>query len=128
LAGFIQQTYNLDREIIRLARDSLLGEEGRSKPYYSVVLPRSLSSLRIPFFTLFILLVVGLMFANQGRFSLFQSAKKSIWGKVRALYSQTSGSIPSSVSALPLDTGQFQNPPKNEARESAEKLLREGSQ
>ena len=90
LAGFIQQTHYFDKEIVKLAKDSLLGEEESTKPYYSFAIPRSLASLRIPFFTLFILLLAGMIFATQGRFSSFQYAKNFIWGRVQGIYSQIS--------------------------------------
>ena len=127
LAGFIQQTYCLDKEIIKLARDSLLGEEEISKPHYSFALPRSLASLRIPFFTFFILLVAGMILAKQGYFSPIQNAKDFIGGKVRGIYAQIPGSIPPSASALPLDTERFQNPTKEELRQNSERAFEEVS-
>jgi hypothetical protein len=125
LAGFIQQTYYIEKEIIKLAKDSLLGEEESVKPYYSFALPRSLSSLRIPFFTLFILLLAGMIFATQGRFSSFQYAKNFIWGRVQGIYSQIPGLTPPSVSALPLDKERFQNFTKNEPLENSERASQE---
>ncbi len=129
LAGFIQQTHYLDKEIIKLARNSLLGEEESFKPRHSFAFPRSLASLRIPFFTFFILLLAGLILARQGPFTPFQSVKNLIWKKARSTYSQIQGSIPSSVSALPLemDRGPFQKPAKNEPQENSERASQEGS-
>ena len=127
LAGFIQQTYYLDKEMIKLAKDSLLGEEESSKPYHSFVLSRNLAPFRIPFFTLFILLLVGLILARQGPFSSFQNAKNLIWRKVQSACSQIPGSIPPSVSALPLDIRRLENPVKNEPRENS-RPSQEGSQ
>jgi len=125
LAGFIQQTHYFDKGIVKLAKDSLLGEEESVKPYYSFALPRSLSSLRIPFFTLFILLLAGMIFAAEGRFSSFQYAKNFIWGRVQGIYSQIQGLTPPSVSALPLDKERFQNLTKNEPLENSERASQE---
>jgi general secretion pathway protein A len=128
LAGFIQQTYYLDKEMIKLAKDSLLGEEESSKPYHSFVLSRNLASFRFPFFTLFILLMLGLILAGQGLSSSLQNAKNLIWKKVQSTCSQVSGSIPPSVSALPLDIRRLKNPVKNEPQENSERPSQEGSQ
>jgi general secretion pathway protein A len=127
LAGFIQQTYCLDKDIVKLAKDSLLGEEESSKPHYSFALPRSLASFRIPFFTFLILLLVGMILGSQGYFSPIQNAKDFIWGKVQGIYAQIPGSVPPSVSALPLDTERFQSPTKNEPRENSETAIQESS-
>ncbi len=130
LAGFIQQTYYLDREIVKLAKDSLLGEEECSRPYRSFALPRNLTPFRIPFFTLFILLLLGMALASQARFSPFQNVKSFIGGMVQPAYSQILGSVPASVSAFPLgkDAGRFQNPAKNEPQKNSEGASQEGSQ
>jgi general secretion pathway protein A len=127
LAGFTQQTYYLEKGIIKLAKDSLLGEEESSRPHYSSALPRSLAALRIPFFVLFILLLVNLILASQGHFPSFQNAKDYVRGRVQGIYSQIPGSIPPFASALPLDTERFQNPIKNEPQENSEKVFQEGS-
>lgn len=125
LAGFIQQTYYLDKEMIKLAKNSLLGEEESAKPHYSFVLPRSLTQLRIPFFTFFILLLAGMILASQGRFSSFQYAKNFIWGRVQGIYSQIPGPTPPSVSALPLDKERFQTLTKNEPQENSKRASSE---
>ena len=127
LAGFIQQTYCLDKEIVKLAKDSLLGEEESSKPHYSFTLPRSLASLRIPFFTFLILLLAGMILANQGYFSSIQNAKDFIREKVQGIYAQIPGSVPPSVSALPLDMERSQNPTKNDPQENSEMAFQESS-
>jgi general secretion pathway protein A len=125
LAGFIQQTHYFDKGIVKLAKDSLLGEEESTKPYYSFAMPRSLASLRIPFFTLFILLLTGMILASQGRFPSFQYAKNFIWGRVQGIYSQIPGLTPPSVSALPLDKERSQNLTKNEPLENPERASQE---
>jgi hypothetical protein len=125
LAGFIQQAYHLDKGMIKLAKGSLLGEEESAKPHYSFALPRSLTSLRIPFFTLFILLLTGMILASQGRLSSFQYAKNFIWERVQGIYSQIPGPAPPSVSALPLEKERFQNLTKNELPENSERASQE---
>ncbi len=127
LAGFIRQAHTLDKEMVKLAKDSLLGEEESSKPHYSFALPRSLTSLRIPFFTFFILLLAGIILVNRGHFSSFENAKNFVWGKIQGTYTQIPGSVPPSVSALPLDMEQFQAPAKKEPQENSERAFQEGS-
>jgi general secretion pathway protein A len=127
LAGFIQQIYYLDKEIIKLARDSLLGEETVPKPSYSFALPRSLSSLRIPFLTIFILLTAGLISTSQGHFPSHQDAKSAMGGKVRDTYSRIHGTIPPSVPAPPLDKERVQNSTKNEPLENSKTAFQEVS-
>src|SRR4030043_2257007 len=41
LGGFVEQTYHIDKEIIKKAKDSLLGEEEIPKPFYSFSLPQN---------------------------------------------------------------------------------------
>ena len=117
LAGFIQQTYYLDKEIIKLARDSLLGEEAVPKPY-SFALPKSLSSLRIPFLTIFLFLAASMILSSQGHFPSHQGAKIPIRGGVQDIYSQVSESIPPSIPALPLDKERFQYLAKEPSEDS----------
>lgn len=126
LAGFIQQTYYFDKEIIKLAKDSLLGEEAVPKPFYSFALPRSLSSLRIPFLTIFLFLMAGMISTSQGHFPSHQDAKSAIGGRVQGIYSRISESIPPSIPALPLDKERFQNSAK-EPLENPERASQEVS-
>jgi general secretion pathway protein A len=126
LAGFIQQTYYFDKEIIKLAKDSLLGEEAVPKPFYSFALPRSLSSLRIPFLTIFLFLTAGMILTSQGHFPSHQDAKNAIGGRVQGIYSRISESIPPSIPALPLDKERFQNSAK-EPLENPERASQEVS-
>jgi general secretion pathway protein A len=127
LAGFIQQTYYLDKEIIRLAKDSLLGEEAVPKPFHSLGLPRSLSSLRIPFLTIFLFLMAGLISTSQGHFPSDQATKNSIGGRVQGAYSQIPGSISPSVPNLPQDKEGFQNFVKNRPSKNLERASQEVS-
>jgi general secretion pathway protein A len=127
LAGFIQQTYSIEKEIIKLAKDSLLGEEEGPKPFYSFALPRSLTSLRIPFLTLFIFLMAGMILTSQSHFSSLQNAKNFIWGRIQDIYFQIPGSTLPSVSALPLDKERFQNSTQNEPPENSERASQEVS-
>lgn len=126
LAGFTRQTFYLDKEIIKLARNSLLGKEASSGPHYSSAVSRSFSAHRFPFFTLFILLLVSLILAGLGASSSFQNAKKLILQIAEPAYSQIPGSIPHSVSALPLKKGQ--HPAENQSQESSERTSQERSQ
>ena len=127
LAGFIQQTYYLDKEMIKLAKDSLLGEEAVPKPFYSFALPRSLSSLRIPFLTIFLFLMAGMILTSQGHFPSHQDAKNAIGGRVQDIYSRISGSIPPSDPALSLDKERLQHFAKIEPLENSERASQEVS-
>jgi len=112
--------------MIKLAKDSLLGEEAVPKPFYSFALPRSLSSLRIPFLTIFLFLMAGMISTSQAHFPSHQDTKNAIGGRIQRIYSRISGSIPPSDPALPLDNERLQNSEK-EPLENPERASQEVS-
>ena len=120
LGGFVEQTYHIDRRIIKKAKDSLLGEEKSSKPFYSWSLPKKLIPLRIALWTILFFFLVGLILMNQGYFSSFINAKDFIWGKIQYVYFQIPGTTLPSVSAIPLDKEWVQDSGKNEPAKDSE--------
>ncbi len=127
LGGFIEQTRYIDRGIIKLAKDSLLGEEECPKPFYSFALPKSIASLRIPFLTIFIFLLAGMILSSRGHFSSPQNAKTFIRGRIQNIYSQIPGTTPPSVAALLLDKREADNASKSELTRNAEGASQEVS-
>jgi hypothetical protein len=128
LGGFIEQTHYIDKGIIKMAKDSLLGEEGSPRPSYFFSLPKSLTSLRIPFLTVFIFLFAGMILSSQGHFSLLQNAKTFVWGRIQYIFSQTPGPIPPSFAAFPLDKSETKNSSKGELTGNLEGASQEVSQ
>jgi len=127
LGGFTEQTYYIDKGIIKIAKDSLLGEEEDPKPFYSFALTRSLTALRIPFLTIFILLLAGVILTSQGNRPWFQNVKNFVWGRIQEIYLQIPGTTLSSVSALSLDKGQAKDSLEGELTKNSEGASQEGS-
>jgi general secretion pathway protein A len=127
LGGFVEQTYHIDKGIIKKAKDSLLGEEESPKPFYSFSLPKSLPALRIVFLSIFVFLLAGMLLTNQGYFASFQNVKNFIWGRIQDIYFQISGTTPLSASTLPLDKEQVQDSAKNEPVKDSERASQEVS-
>jgi hypothetical protein len=127
LGGFVEQTYHINKRMIKKAKDSLLGEEESPKPFYSFSLPKSLPPLRIALLTIFLFLLAGMILINQGYFSSFQNAKNLVWGRIQAIYSQIPSTTPSSVSAISLDKERVQIPTKNEPATDSDRTSQEVS-
>jgi hypothetical protein len=111
-----------------MAKDSLLGEEGSSKPFYSFTLPKSLTSLRMPFLGIFVFLLAGVILLNQGYLSSLQNAKTFVRGRIQYIFSQMPGPIPPSVAAFPLDKGKAKYSSKNEITRNSEGASQEVSE
>jgi len=121
LGGFVEQTYHIDKGIIKKAKDSLAGEEQSPKTFYSFSLTKSLPSFRIVLLGIFAFLLAGMLLTNQGYFTSFQDTKNFIWGRIKNVYSQIPGIPSPSASNLPLDKERIQDSMKNElAKDSGE--------
>jgi general secretion pathway protein A len=127
LGGFVEQTYHIDKGIIKKAKDSLSGEEQSPKPFYSFSLTKSLPSFRIVLLGIFAFLLVGMLLTNQGYFNSFQNTKNFIWGRIQNIYSQIPGITSPSASTLPLDGERVQDFMKNELAKDSERASREVS-
>ncbi len=127
LGGFVEQTYHINRRIIKKAKDSLLGEEESQKPFYSFSLPKSFPPLRIALLTIFFFLLAGMVLINQGYYSSFQKAKHFFWGRIQDVYSQVSGIPSPSASTIPLNKEQARGPLKNEPSMDSERASQEVS-
>jgi general secretion pathway protein A len=128
LGGFIEQTHYIDKEIIKMAKDSLLGEEGSPRPSFSFSLPKSLTSLRIPFLTIFVFLLAGMILSSRGYFSSLQNAKTFICGRIQYIFYQMPGPIPPSFAAFPLDKSEAKYSSKSELTGNSEGTFQEVSQ
>ena len=128
LGGFTEQTHYIDKDIIKMAKDSLLGEEKNPRPFYSFSLPKRLTSLRIPFLTIFIFFFAGMILSSQGHFSSLQNAKTFIWGRMQYILSQTPGPTPPSLAVFPLDKHEAKNSSKGELKTNLEGAFQEVSQ
>jgi len=127
LGGFVEQYFHIDRGIIKKAKNSLLGEEGAPKPFYSYTLPKKLIPLRIALWTISIFLSMSLIIMNQSDFSLLQNAKNFIWDRIPSVYSQIFGTPSPSASTLPLDKERVQDSAKNEPVTDSERASQEVS-
>jgi general secretion pathway protein A len=127
LGGFVEQTYHIDKGIIKKAKDSLSGEEQSPKPFYSFSLTKSLPSFRIVLLGIFAFLLVGMLLTNQGYFNSFQNTKNFIWGRIQNIYSQIPGITSPSALTLPLDGERVQDFMKNELAKDLERASREVS-
>jgi general secretion pathway protein A len=127
LGSFVEQTYHIDKGIIKKAMDSLLGEEQSPKPFYSFSLTKSLPALRIVLWSILVFLLAGLILTSQSYFSTFQSTKNSIWGRIQNIYSQIPGTTSLSASTLPLDEERVQDSAKNEPVKDSERASQEVS-
>ena len=81
LGGFVEQTYHIDKGIIKKAKESLLGEEESPKPFYSFVLPRSLAFIAHRSIGHLFFLLVGMILTNQGSFLFLSKHKELYLGK-----------------------------------------------
>jgi general secretion pathway protein A len=127
LGGFVEQTYHIDKGIIKKAKDSLLGEEESPNPFYSFSLTKNIPSFRIVLLSIFVFLLAGMLLTNQGYFASFQNAKNFIWERIQDIYFQISGTTTLSASTLPLDKERVQDSAKNEPVKDSERASQEVS-
>jgi general secretion pathway protein A len=128
LGGFIEQTHYIDKGIVKLAKGSLLGEEGSPRPSYFFSLPKSLTSLRIPFLTIFIFLLAGMILSNRGYFLSLQNAQSFITERIQYIFCQMPGPVPPSFAASRLDKSEAKYSSKRELTGNSEGAFREVSQ
>jgi hypothetical protein len=127
LGGFTEQTYYIDKEIVKMAKDNLLGEEKSSRPFYSFSLPKHLTSLRIPSLTIFIFLFAGMILSSRGHFSSLQNAKTFVRERIQYIFFKMPGPIPPSLAAFPLDKSEANNSSKGELKANLEGAFQEVS-
>jgi general secretion pathway protein A len=127
LGGFVEQTYHINRGIIKKAKDSLLGDEKSPKLSYFFSLPKSFSPLRIAFLSVFVFLTAGMILTSQGYFPSFRNAKTFILGRIQDIYFQISGTTAPSVSAIPLNKESIQDSTQNEPAKNSDGASREVS-
>ena len=126
LGGFVEQTYQIDKGIIKKAKDSLLGEE-TPRPSHSFSLPQRLTLLRFALLTTFIFLLAAIAIINQNYLSPVQNAKNFVCGRIQDIYLQVPSALPPSASAFPLDKGPVQTVTEHEPEKDSEKASREVS-
>jgi len=126
LGGFVAQTYHIDKGIIKIAKDSLLGGEERPKPFCFSALPKRLTSLRIRFLTTFIFLLAGAILTSQGHGLSFQNIKNFVSGRIQEVCLQIPGTTPCSVSALPSGKGHGEDSWEGELTKNSEVISQEG--
>jgi general secretion pathway protein A len=127
LGGFVEQTYHIQKGIIKKAKNSLLGGEQSSKHFYSYTLPKSFIPLRIALWGFLVFLLAGLILRNQDYFPSFRSVKNALWGKIQNVYYQTSGIPSPSASTISLDKERVQDSAKNGLPRDSEKPSQEVS-
>jgi general secretion pathway protein A len=127
LGGFVEQTFHIDKGIIKKAKDSLLGEEESPKPFYCFFFPKGLPLLRIVLLSILALLLAGMILTNQDYRALLQNAINFIEGKIQGVYSEISGATSPSASILPSDKERVQDSPKAEFSKDSEGVSQEVS-
>jgi general secretion pathway protein A len=127
LGGFVEQTHHIEKEIIKKAKNSLLGEE-TPRPSHFFSLSQRLTLLRFALLTTFIFLLTAIAIINQNYFSPVQNAKNFIWGRIQDIPLQVPGIISPSVSAFPLKKEPVQHSTKSETEKDSEEASQEVSQ
>jgi hypothetical protein len=120
LGGFVEQNFHIDKEIIKKAKNSLLGEEKTPKPFYAYALPEKLIPLRIALWAISIFLLMSLIFMSQSYLSIFQNAKNLIWNGIPKAYSQIFGEPSPSHSTIRLNKEQVQKFTENTSTKDLE--------
>jgi general secretion pathway protein A len=118
LGGFVDQTFHIDKGIIKRARKDLWGEESGPAPnhrgsgpaqVHPITSQKRLTPLRFVLLGILLLLLVGMILTNQSYLSSFQVAKNIIWERIQNIYFQVSGSHEPSISTIPLNKKKPQN-------------------
>jgi general secretion pathway protein A len=127
LGGLVEQTHHIEKEIIKKAKDSLLGEETQ-RPSHFFSLSQRLTLLRFALLTTFIFLLTAIAIINQNYFTPVQNAKNFIWGRIQDISLQVPGSISPLVSAFPVNKEPVQHSTKSEAEMDSEEASQEVSE
>lgn len=109
LGGFVDQTFHIDKGIVKKARKDLWGEESVPAPVHPITSQKRLTPLRIVLLGILLLLLVGMILKNQSYLSSFQIAKNIIWERIQNIYFQVSASPEPSISTIPLNKKKSQN-------------------
>jgi hypothetical protein len=83
--------------------------------------------LRIPFLTIFILLLAGMILTSQGHHPSFQNGKNFVWERIQEVCLQIRNTTLCSVPALLLDKGQGKDSSEGELTQNSEVASQEGS-
>ncbi len=127
LGGLVEQTFHIDKGIVKKAKNSLLGEEETSKPFYSYALPKSFIPLRFALWTLSIFLLAGMILMNRGYFSSVQNAKNFFGERIQDIYSLIGGPPTPSASTIPLDKILTQRAIQTPPMADSERVFQEAS-
>jgi len=127
LGGLVEETYHIDKEIIRKGENSLLGEEESSKPFYSFELPKNLTLWRMALLAIFLFLLAGLILSNQNLLPSFQNAKSIVWEMIQDVSGQISGTTHLPASITPIDMERVRHSTQHEPGKDLEKASQEVS-
>jgi general secretion pathway protein A len=116
LGGFVNQTYHIDKEIIKKGEDSLLGKEESQKPFFSFALLKRLTLLHMALLTIILFLLAGLILSKQTFLFSFQDLRGRISGTTHP---------PASITPIVKEGGQ--NSTQNEPEKDLERLSHEVS-
>jgi general secretion pathway protein A len=126
LGGFVEETYHINKEIIKKAKKSLLGEEANAKPFRLWAFAKRLISLRFLLLIILLFLSASMILSSQSFFSSFHTSKKSLEERIQDTYLQVSGATKSSGSAIPLNNERFRNSHKEDVSKDLEGTSKEG--
>lgn len=107
LAGFVEQSFHISKEIVKKAKEELWGEESHAVSVGSSFLSRHFPPLRIALLAILCILFAGMILFNQGYLPSLQTA---ILEKIQGIYSQSFGISRPLASTIPLDKKKSQYP------------------
>ena len=117
LSGFVEETSYIDKEIVKKAQKSLLGEETDSaRPRARLrTLPKLFNPSRIILLMIFVLLFTGLILSSQTDFFSSQTTKSFIRGRIQDIYVQIARPTASSFASIPSGKEWLQDSQKRES-------------
>lgn len=126
LGGFVDHAYHIDKDIIKKAKKSLLGEEEGNSHSHPLALLKRLSPARIFSSMISLFLFFGMILSNQNVFTPIQTSNNLIVVKTPDLYFHNSDTTESSGSTVPLNRERRQHSQDKEASEDSERGFKGG--
>jgi general secretion pathway protein A len=127
LGGFVEETSYIDKEIVKKAQKSLLGEEADVAPSRSRsrTFPKLFTPLGLILLMTFVFLFTGLIISSQTDLSSSQTTKSFIRGRIQDIYVQISSPTASSFASIPSDKEWLQDSQKREMSKDLDEILKE---
>ncbi|MDI7261481.1 MAG: AAA family ATPase [Thermodesulfobacteriota bacterium] len=129
LGGFVDETYHIDKGVVRKAEKDLGGKEVVTPAYPSLIWSKYFPPLRIFLLMILFLLLTSMILLNHNQFPSLQRTRNFIMDKAEDIYLRISGERYSS-STIPLIREEKQEPLQNETSETskdADRTSQEGT-